>query len=164
MAAVALYLPLHAEVKMISPYLQGLHSTLRTPQSLPRNFTYTNANPALSAAYTLPDSTTVGTGTNAGLELDKAVDKASALPGANLTYITYTNNTTSPFSNLKINDSTPAYTTFVSASCGSPLPNNLTACSITSPAVGATGAIQWTFTGTLAPSQSSTVTFIVKIQ
>ncbi|HWX55763.1 MAG TPA: hypothetical protein VN176_14340 [Verrucomicrobiae bacterium] len=128
-------------------------------------FAYTNANPALSAAYTVTDSTTVGTGTNAGLRLEKVVDKASALPGANLTYtVTFINDSTSPLSNLKVNDDTPAYTTFVSAACGSPLPGNLTGCMIAAPSVGATGAIQWTFTGTLAPSQAGTVTFVVKIQ
>ncbi len=128
-------------------------------------FVYTNANPALNATYTLIDSTTVGAGTNAGLRLEKSVDKASALPGANLTYtVTYINDSTQPISNLKINDSTPSYTTFVSAACGSPLPNSLTACSITNPGVGVAGAIQWTFTGTLAPSQTGTVTFVVKIQ
>jgi uncharacterized repeat protein (TIGR01451 family) len=111
------------------------------------------------------DLTTVGTGTNAGLQLEKAVDKTSALPGANLTYtITFTNDSTSPISNLKVNDSTPAYTTFVSAACGSPLPANLTGCSITAPTSGQIGNIQWTFTGTLAPSQVGTVTFVVKIQ
>lgn len=129
------------------------------------SFTYTNANPALTATYTVKDLTTVGTGTNAGLRLEKAVDKATALPGANLTYtLTYTNDSTQPLSNLKINDSTPAYTTFVSATCSSPLPASLTACSFTAPSVGATGAIQWTFTGTLNPTQTGTVTFVVKIQ
>jgi uncharacterized repeat protein (TIGR01451 family) len=129
------------------------------------SFTYTNANPALNATYTVTDSTTVGTGTNAGLRLEKVVDKASALPGASLTYtVTFINDSSSPISNLKINDSTPSYTTFVSAACGSPLPNTLTGCSITSPAVGQAGAIQWTFTGTLAPSQTGTVSFVVKIQ
>lgn len=129
------------------------------------SFSYTNANPALNTTYTVKDITTVGTGTNAGLRLEKAVDKATALPGANLTYtITYTNDSTQPLSNLKINDSTPAYTTFVSAACGSPLPASLTACSFTAPSTGGTGAIQWTFTGTLNPSQSGTVTFVVKIQ
>lgn len=129
------------------------------------SFTYTNASPALTATYTVKDLTTVGTGTNAGLLLEKAVDKATALPGANLTYtLTYTNNSSSPLSNIKINDSTPAYTTFVSAACGSPLPASLTACTFTAPTAGATGAIQWTFTGTLNPTQSGTVTFVVKIQ
>src|SRR5258708_14447218 len=43
-------------------------------------FVYTNANPALNATYTLIDSTTVGAGTNAGLRLEKSMDKASPLP------------------------------------------------------------------------------------
>jgi uncharacterized repeat protein (TIGR01451 family) len=129
------------------------------------NFTYTNASPALSASYSVNDLTTVGTGANAGLRLEKAVDKTTALPGANLTYtITFTNDSTSPISNLKVNDSTPSYTSFVSASCGSPLPANLGGCSITAPSAGQTGNIQWTFTGTLAPSQAGTVSFVVKIQ
>jgi uncharacterized repeat protein (TIGR01451 family) len=129
------------------------------------NFTYTNASPALSGSYTVTDATTVGNGANAGLRLEKTVDKTSAQPGDNLTYIiTYINDSTTPISNLKVNDNTPSYTTFVSAACGSPLPNNLTACNITSPSVGGTGAIQWTFTGTLSPSQTGTVTFVVKIQ
>jgi len=99
------------------------------------------------------------------LRLEKVVDKATALPGANLTYtVTFINDSTSPISNLKVSDSTPAYTTFVSAACGSPLPNSLTACAITAPTVGQTGAIQWTYTGSLAPSQTGTVTFVVKIQ
>ncbi len=129
------------------------------------SFSYTNANPVLSASYSLNDLTTVGTATNAGLRLEKAVDKTAALPGDNLTYtVTFINDSSSPISNLKVSDGTPAYTTFVSAACGSPLPNSLTACSITAPTVGQTGAIQWTFTGSLAPSQTGTVTFIVKIQ
>lgn len=129
------------------------------------NFTYTNASPALAASYTVNDVTTVGTPANAGLRLVKTVDKASALPGANLSYtITFTNDSSSPISSLVVNDSTPAYTSFVSAACGSPLPSNLTGCSFTAPPAGQTGNIQWTFTGTLAPSQSGTVSFVVKIQ
>jgi hypothetical protein len=127
-------------------------------------FVYTNANPALSATYTVRDQTTVGSPTNAGLRLEKSVDKTTALPGANLTYtVTFANDSSSPLSTLKINDSTPSFTTFVSATCPAVLPANLTGCSVTAPAVGATGAIQWTFTGTLGPSQTSTVTFVVKI-
>jgi len=127
-------------------------------------FVYTNANPALSATYTVRDLTTVGSPTNAGLRLEKSVDKTTALPGANLTYsVTFINDSSSPLSTLKINDSTPSFTTFVSATCPAVLPNNLTGCSVTTPAVGSTGAIQWTFTGTLGPSQTGTVTFIVKI-
>jgi uncharacterized repeat protein (TIGR01451 family) len=129
------------------------------------SFSYTNASPALTATYTVRDMTTVGTSTNAGLKLTKTVDKATALPGANLTYtITFTNDSTDVLSNLKVNDSTPAYTTFVSAACSTPLPANLTACTFTAPPVGQSGNIQWTFSGTLNPTQTGTVTFVVKIQ
>jgi uncharacterized repeat protein (TIGR01451 family) len=129
------------------------------------SFTYTNANPALAATYTVRDLTTVGTPTNAGLRLEKSVDKTTALPGTNLTYtVIFINDSSAPLSNLKINDATPAFTTFVSAACPGTLPNNLTGCSVTAPAAGATGDIQWTFAGTLGPSQSGVVTFVVKIQ
>jgi uncharacterized repeat protein (TIGR01451 family) len=129
------------------------------------SFTYTNANPALAATYTVRDLTTVGTPSNAGLRLEKSVDKTTALPGTNLTYtVTFINDSSAPLSNLKINDGTPAFTTFVSAACPGTLPNSLTGCSVAAPAAGATGDIQWTFTGTLGPSQSGVVTFIVKIQ
>ena len=129
------------------------------------SFSYTNASPVLTATYSVKDLTTVGTPTNSGLVLSKAVDKATALPGANLTYtLTFTNDSSGAISNLVINDSTPAYTTFVSAACGAPLPASLTGCSFTAPSAGQTGNIQWTFTGTLNPSQAGTVTFVVKIQ
>src|SRR5215510_265629 len=73
------------------------------------SFSYTNASPALNATYTVRDLTTVGAGTTAGLKLTKTVDKATALPGANLTYtLTFTNDSTDVLSNLKINDATPA--------------------------------------------------------
>ena len=132
---------------------------------LTASFSYTNANPALNATYTVKDLTTVGTPTTAGLRLEKAVDKTTALPGANLTYtLTFTNDSSGAISNIVINDATPAYTVFVSAACGAPLPLSLTGCSVTAPAAGQTGNIQWTFTGTLNPSQTGTVTFVVKIQ
>ena len=129
------------------------------------SFVYTNANPALSATYTVRDLSTVGTPTNAGLRLEKSVDHTTALPGTNLTYtVVFVNDSSSPLSNLKINDSTPAFTTFVSAVCPATLPNSLTGCSVTAPSSGSSGTIQWTFTGTLDPSQTGTVTFVVKIQ
>jgi uncharacterized repeat protein (TIGR01451 family) len=129
------------------------------------SFTYTNATPALAATYTVRDLSTVGTPSNAGLRLEKSVDKATALPGTNLTYtVTFMNDSSAPLSNLKINDATPAFTTFVSATCPGTLPNNLTGCSVVAPAAGATGDIQWTFTGILGPAQTGTVVFVVKIQ
>jgi uncharacterized repeat protein (TIGR01451 family) len=150
-------------MKVTIPPGTPLNSTDNT--AITAAFTYTNATPALVASYTVRDLTTVGAATNAGLRLDKAVDKAAALPGATLTYtVTFTNDSTAALSNLKINDTTPAFTTFVSAACGSPLPNSLTACTITTPTAGQSGAIQWTFTGTLGPTQTGTVSFVVKIQ
>ncbi|MBZ5523328.1 MAG: right-handed parallel beta-helix repeat-containing protein [Acidobacteriia bacterium] len=150
-------------MKVMIPPGTPLNSTDNT--SITASFLYTNASPALTSTYSVRDLTTVGAPANSGLRLDKSVDKAAALPGATLTYtVTFTNDSSAALSNLKINDTTPAYTTFVSAACGSPLPASLTACAITVPTVGQSGAIQWTFTGTLSPSQSGTVTFVVKIQ
>jgi uncharacterized repeat protein (TIGR01451 family) len=132
--------------------------------TLTANFVYTNAVPALSAILSRTDTTTVGNSTSSGLRLIKSVNQATALPGATLIYtITYKNESTGPLSTLLINDATPAFTTFLSATCG-PIPANLTGCSVTtSPAVGALGSIIWTFTGTLAPTAQGTVTFSVQV-
>jgi hypothetical protein len=64
-----------------------------------------------------------------------------------------------------INDTTPAFTTFLSAACPvAALPVNLTACSVNvQPAVGAPGGLQWTFTGNLASGGSTVVTYQVKV-
>jgi uncharacterized repeat protein (TIGR01451 family) len=119
--------------------------------TLTASFSYTNAVPALLTPATVTDITTVGNPTTAGLTLVKAVDKTTALPGDTINYtVTYTNNSSDILSNVIIYDTTPAYTVFVSAGNG-PLPANLTGVTITNPAVGNTGPIRWTFTGTLAP-------------
>jgi uncharacterized repeat protein (TIGR01451 family) len=127
-------------------------------------FNYTNASPTLNQTITRVDTTQVGNASSAGLRLTKAVNTATALPGANLTYtVNYRNDSTGPLSTIVINDTTPAYTTFVSAACGV-LPLTLTGCTVsTSPSVGATGALVWTFTGTLAPGSQGAVTFVVKV-
>jgi uncharacterized repeat protein (TIGR01451 family) len=132
--------------------------------TLNANFSYTNASPSLSNAQVRTDVTTVGTPSSAGLRLLKSVNLATALPGSTLTYtITYRNDSTGPLSTITVNDATPAFTTFVGASCGS-LPANLTACSVsTSPALGGLGSIIWTFTGTLAPAAQGTVSFSVQV-
>lgn len=125
------------------------------------------------AQYSRTDTTTVGTPGGAGLTLSKAVRNVTtggatgtsnaARPGETLEYIvTYSNLGSEPLTNIVIADSTPAYTLFVSASCGAPLPANLTACAVTTqPAAGAAGAIVWTLTGTLASTGSGTVVFTV---
>ena len=47
---------------------------------------------------------------------------------------------------IVIDDKTPAFTSFNSASCILPLSANLTGCSASiQPGIGATGPIQWTF-------------------
>jgi len=127
------------------------------------NFQYTGATPALSQTNSRTALTIVGNPTTAGLTLVKAVDKQTALPGQTITYtLTYANNSSGSLSNIVIFDSTPAYTTFSSASAGA-LPGNLTAVSITSPAIGNAGSIRWNFTGALAPAQTGSVTLRVTV-
>ena len=129
------------------------------------SFNYTNASPALSATYTHTDETTVGNSTSAGLDLIKAVDKATAKSGDTLNYtVTFVNDSTGALSNIVINDSTPSYTTFASAACPGVLPTGLTCVITTQPSVGGTGSIRWTFTGTLLPDATAQVTYSVKIQ
>jgi uncharacterized repeat protein (TIGR01451 family) len=125
-------------------------------------FTYTGAVPALSATLTRSDATTVAGQT--GLVLTKTVDKAAAKSGDNITYvIAYRNVGADNLGSLVINDMTPAYTTFVSQT-NSALPAGLTSIAATTPAVNASGALRWSFTGNLAPNASGTVTFVVKVR
>jgi uncharacterized repeat protein (TIGR01451 family) len=127
-------------------------------------FTYTGASPSLTATLTRTDLTTVGAPSTAGLDLSKTVNKTSALPGETITYtVTYLNNSTQPISTLVIFDETPTFTVFTSAAAG-PFPANLTNVAIVNPGVGNEGPIRWTFTGTLAPGATGTVTFTVTVQ
>jgi uncharacterized repeat protein (TIGR01451 family) len=132
--------------------------------TLTANFSYTNASPLLAALLSRTDTTIVGTPTSSGLRLVKSVNLATALPGSILTYtITYRNDSTGPLSTLSINDTTPAFTSFVIANCGA-IPANLTSCTVsTAPTVGGVGPIAWTFVGTLAPAAQGTVTFSVQV-
>ncbi len=127
-------------------------------------FSYTNASAALNQSISRTDTTAVGNASSAGLRLTKAVNATTALPGATLIYtITFRNDSSGSLSTMVINDTTPAYTRFVSAACAA-LPNNLTGCTVsTSPSVGGVGALVWTFTGTLAPGAQGTVTFSVQV-
>ena len=139
-------------------------------------FTYTNASPAL-AVNTLSaiDITTVGQAGDLSLaklvsnitQALPAATSVNASPGDTLEYkLTATNNGTQPLSTLFVNDSTTAFTGFVSAACPLPaaLPAGITACAVTTqPAVGAQGALKWTFTGSLAPSAQLIVTYRVKV-
>jgi uncharacterized repeat protein (TIGR01451 family) len=127
-------------------------------------FTYTNASPALSSTLSVIDTTTVGA-VAAGLVLKKTVDKATALPNDTVTYtLTYQNNSNVPLASIVINDATPAFTTFLSATCVLPLPTAITACvALPVPAVAGVGTIKWTLTGTLSPSSTGQVRYSVKV-
>ena len=109
------------------------------------------------------DLTTVGEAMSGNLELHKAVDKTTARPGDSITYtITYTHHGTDPLTEIVIQDYTPTFTTFVSAATGA-LPAGLTGVAITDPGAGGAGGIKWTFSGTLNPGGSGTVTFVVAV-
>lgn len=126
--------------------------------------------------YTRTDTTTVGNPGGAGLSLSKTVRNVTtsgsagtanaAKPGETLEYtIAYSNASADPLATIVIHDATPAFTAFVSAACGAPLPANVTACNVTTqPAGGAAGGIVWTLTGSLAPTQAGTVVFRVTLQ
>ncbi|MFX6044738.1 hypothetical protein ABTE88_19865, partial [Acinetobacter baumannii] len=83
----------------------------------------------------------------------------TALPGEELNYtITYRNGADQALDNIEIRDVTPAYTTFVSGGCNTPLPQSITACSLsTFPAPGQTGDLMWVLTGQLQPGQEGSV-------
>ena len=141
------------------------------PQSSDRSvlradFAYSNAAPALSATITNEDITLVLAAGDGALTLVKQQDNAAPLPGARITYtITYTNNAATALRGIRLADTTPPYTRFVSAACVLPLAAGISACSVSaSPAVGASGAIEWTLTGDLLPSASGSVQFIVEVQ
>jgi trimeric autotransporter adhesin len=84
-----------------------------------------------------------------------------AIPGACIRYrITATNDGTANVSTLVISDSTPAQTTYHTG--GGTAPAAVTIGAITAPTNGTTGLVQATVP-TLTPSQSSVVTFGVRI-
>jgi uncharacterized repeat protein (TIGR01451 family) len=89
----------------------------------------------------------------------------TALPGNTLQYqLTVANAGSGALAAVVVDDATPAFTTFVSAACPASLPTGLTACSVsTKPAVGGYGALQWIFTGTLAPGAQTAVTYQVLV-
>jgi uncharacterized repeat protein (TIGR01451 family) len=98
-------------------------------------------------------------------KLTKAVDKADAAPGSLITYtLTYQNSGTTILTGLKVLDTTPGFTVYAEGACGT-LGSGLTGCTInTQPAVGATGALEWRFTGALQPGATGTVTFKARVQ
>ena len=134
--------------------------------TLVADFSYANASPALSANLVNTDLTTVGSAGAAGLVLLKSQDNATPTPGSTIGYsIVYTNNGSAAVGSIRITDGTPAFTTFLAATCVPPLPAGITACTLTRmPGVGATGAIEWTLTGSLLPGASGQVGFTVRLE
>jgi uncharacterized repeat protein (TIGR01451 family) len=143
---------------------------------------YDGASPALDQRLSVADLTTLD---EAQVLLEKKVRNVtrgggfgshnSARSGETLEYlITYTNTSAQAINSLFVADTTPAYSRFVSASAG-PLPASLSACSKKTPTAadgmscasadvtGGSGPISWSFTGSLAPAQSGTVSFQVRI-
>lgn len=97
-------------------------------------------------------------------KLTKAVDKANATPGSTIVYtITFENSGTTTLNNLKIEDTTPAFTLYADSGCGS-LPAGLACTVAAKPEVGANGKVEWGISGTLAPGDTGSVTVSVKVQ
>jgi uncharacterized repeat protein (TIGR01451 family) len=141
--------------------------------TLSASFTYTNASPALSATAAASDLTTVNSSGVLGLaklvsdltQGGAAATSVNANPGDTLQYtLTATNTGSQAVSTLVIYDSTPYFTSFVSTACPATLPAGITACTVTTqPAAGGSGALQWTFTGSLGPGAALSVTYQVKV-
>lgn len=152
----------------------GISLGAQNTTTLSAVFTNTSIMPAPpSLTLTVFDITLVGE--SSALVLSKRVSNitkggasattVSAGPGDTLQYsLTAVNNGITPLSTLVIDDATPAFTSYLSAACPTVLPAVITACSILAqPAVGMTGSMRWSFTGTLAPSGQVMVTYQVKV-
>jgi uncharacterized repeat protein (TIGR01451 family) len=135
----------------------------RESVTLDAGFVYVNAAPALASAVQVGDLTTVVAG--GGLQIAKSVDVSTARPGDYILYtITYRNPGAEPLTSIVIQDATPSFTVFDSATCGG-LGTGLSGCTITSaPPAGGTGPLTWTLNGTLAPGASGSVSFRVRVQ
>lgn len=100
---------------------------------------------------------------SAQLSISKAASVSSAKSGDTITYtLVFTNNGASPISTLVIDDATPAYTTFLSATVAT-LPAGIAVAAVDAPVAGATGALVWTFAGQLAAQASGTVQYTVVV-
>ncbi len=152
---------------------------------LQATLTLGNANPALTATYSVTDITSANIGS---LQVQKAVRNVTqggsfgssnqAKPGDTLEYqITYMNLGAASISGLEIADYVSSFASFVSATADA-LPASLTGCAKNSPinpapgagvsctatqATGGSGSVSWKFTGTLAPGASGIVRLSVVV-
>jgi uncharacterized repeat protein (TIGR01451 family) len=151
----------------------GAPASATNKVSLSASLAYSGSAAPPATVLTVTDTTTVTTATNA--QLVKQVQNVTlagayttantALPGNVLQYqLSVSNQGSAAVSTVVVNDATPPFTTFVSAACPATLPSGLTACAVTvQPAVGASGAVQWTFQGSLAAGAQTAVTYQVTI-
>ena len=145
------------------------------------SFTYTNANPALSAQHVLNDVTIVSAGSVLALRKEvcnPTISTCIAATGAGFSAnnsgspsdeiqyrIVYTNTSDQNLTSLVVNDTTPPFTIrAATAAAFVSTPPGLTTGAITQPGAGAAGAFSWPFTGALQPGASGVVTFNVVIQ
>lgn len=135
---------------------------------------------AINRAYTQDDTTIimdsglvlvkrvreVGSCPSTGADVNAFTTNNQALPNALIEYqISYSNPSAGVVSNIVINDLTPSFTTFRSASCHT-TPSSVLCAVSTAPSVGGVGAIQWTFTNNpvgLGSGQSGEVRFCVRV-
>jgi len=83
----------------------------------------------------------------------------NANPGDVLQYgLSFTNTTGVSLSGMVFTDVIPTNLTFLSDAYGV-LPTGITSCTMTAPAVGATGTVTWTFVGSLASGSSLSATY-----
>ncbi len=150
----------------------GAPANAQNKITLSASLAYSGSAAPPASVLTVTDTTTVGAAVAQFLKQVQNVTLAgaystgnTALPGNTLQYqLTLSNPGSAPVSTVVVNDSTPAFTTFLSAACPATLPSGLTACAITvQPAVGASGALQWTFQGSLAAGSQTAVTYQVVI-
>ena len=133
---------------------------------------YANASPSLSTSVSNVDVTTIGASSSLTLtKLVRNVTTSSAFGTANAAspddvieyQVTAINRSADAVASVVVHDATPAYTTFVSATCPSALPASMTACAVAQPGIGGTGPVEWAFTGVLASGASVTTTYRVKV-
>jgi uncharacterized repeat protein (TIGR01451 family) len=151
----------------------GAPANAQNKVSVSASLAYSGSAAPPASVLTATDTTTVTTAADA--QLVKRVQNVTlagayttantALPGNTLQYqLSVSNQGSAAVSTVVVNDSTPVFTTFVSAACPATLPSGLTSCAVTlQPAVGGTGALQWTFQGSLASGAQTSVTYQVVI-
>ena len=151
------------------PSLNNGSCTISVPVTSGTAGTYSNAASGVMCSQTVsagsaPASAQV-TFNKLPISLVKSASQLTVPPGSAVTYtITYGNpNSAQGLQNIVISDATPVFTAFSSAACGA-LPASLTSCTISAPAVGATGTVTWTLGGSLDPGATGSVSLTVTVK